>query len=110
MPEAVIPPLSLAERMRPLVEAAAAGHLSVEGQAQLERCLIGYWREKLAPEERRVAESLARLKTHAEAGALLRALERWLHRPGGAGTEEITSLLRPYGQVASARWTEERPG
>ena len=95
-PAALIQPPSLAERMRPLVEAAAAGQLDVDGQAQLERLLMGYWREKLAPEELRMAEALARLKTHREAGALLRALERWLHRPGGVAAEEIAALLQPY--------------
>ena len=27
---------------------------------------------------------------------LLRALERWLHRPGGATQTEVTALLEPY--------------
>jgi len=97
--QASAPPKSLAERLRPLVEAAAAGRLGVDGQAQLERYLIGYWREKLTPPELRMAESVARLKTHQEAGALLRALERWLHRPGGVAMEEISALLQPYREV-----------
>jgi hypothetical protein len=91
---------SFAERLRPLVEDAAAGKLSVEGQAHLERLLMGYWREKLNLPELRMAESLSRLKAHAEAGELLRALERWLHRPSGASREEITSLLQPYRNIA----------
>jgi len=37
VPAAVTPPPSLAERLRPLVEQTAAGKLSVEGQANLER-------------------------------------------------------------------------
>lgn len=92
---AVAPP-GYAERMRPFVEAAAAGTLTVDGQAELERLMTGYWREKLALPDSRMAEALAALKRHPEAGALLRAMERWLHRPGGATREEVRSLLEPY--------------
>ena len=105
-PVAVTPPPSFAERLRPLVEQAAAGKLSVEGQANLERLLMGYWREKLNLSELRVAESLAKLKAHAEAGELLRALERWLHRPGGATREEVSSLLQPYRNSPAPSATE----
>jgi hypothetical protein len=90
---------SLAERMRPLVEAAAMGNLSTEGQAQLERLLTGYWREKLKIPEMRMAEALARLREDAEAGAVLRALERWLHRRGGASPAEVSALLAPYRDI-----------
>lgn len=96
--EEVVPPPSYAERMRPLVEAAAAGELSANGQAELERLMTGYWREKLELPEQRMADALAELKRHPEAGALLLALERWLHRPGGASREEISSLLNSYGR------------
>lgn len=94
--EVIPPPPSYAERMRPLVEAAAAGNLSVGGQAELERLMTGYWREKLALPEKRMADSLAALKRHPDAGALLLALERWLHRPGGASRGDIDGLLEPY--------------
>jgi len=94
----VAPPPGYAERMRPLVEAAAAGNLTVSGQAELERLMTGYWREKLALPDSRMAEALAALKRHPEAGALLRAMERWLHRPGGVSRDEIRSLLEPYRQ------------
>ena len=96
IPLAVAPEPSLAERLRPLVEAAAAGELSVEDQARLERLLMGYWRDKLNLPELRMADALARLKAHGEAGELLRTLERWLHRPGGATREEVSGLLAPY--------------
>lgn len=105
-PVAVAPGPSLAERLRPLVEEAAAGRLSVEGQAHLERLLMGYWREKLSLSEARLAESVATLKAHAEAGELLRALERWLHRPGGATKEEVTALLQPYRNMPASKPVE----
>jgi len=93
---------SLADLMRPLVEAAAAGKLGTDGQAQLERLLMGYWREKLVfPADLRMAEAVARLKEHAQAGELLRALERWLHSPGGSSVAEINGLLEPYRAAAA---------
>lgn len=94
--EPVVPAPSYAERIRPFVEAAASGTLTASGQAELERLLTGYWREKVAGPEQRMSESLAALKRHPEAGSLLKALERWLHQPGGASKSEIEGLLEPY--------------
>lgn len=97
----IAPPApTYAERMRPLVEAAAAGTLSAAGQAELERLMSGYWREKIATPDQRMTEALAALKRHPEAGTLLRAMERWLHQPGGATKSEIDTLLEPYRTVA----------
>jgi len=96
----IIPDPSYAERLRPFVEAAAAGNLSTSGQAELERLLTGYWREKIAEPGQRMSGALAALKGHPEAGPLLRALERWLHQPGGASRVEIEGLLEPYRQPA----------
>ncbi len=90
------PEPSFADRLRPLVEAAALGQLSTDGQASLERLLMGYWRDRLALPEMRMADALARLKAHADAGTILRAVERWLHQPGSAGASEIRTLLQPY--------------
>jgi hypothetical protein len=96
-PPAVVPEPSFAERIRPLVEAAANGTLTPEGKAQLERLMMGFWREKLnLPAEQRMAEALERLKAHAQAGELLRALERWLHQRASAPAEEVRALLAPY--------------
>ncbi len=100
--EEIIPTPSYAERMQPLVEAAAAGNLTATGQATLERLLTGFWREKIARPEQRMGEALTALKAHPEAGSLLRALERWLHQPNGASRTEIEKLLAPYRQPATA--------
>ena len=104
----IIPPSpTFAERMLPFVEAAAAGNLSADGQAALERLMTGFWRDKLALPDQRMADALAELKRHSEAGALLRALERWLHRPGGATREEVNELIEPYRQLPAATATRE---
>ena len=99
--DTVVPVPSYAERLRPLVEAAAAGRLGADGLAELERLMIGYWRDKLALPEQRMAAMLASLKAHPDAGALLRAVENWLHRPGGVPAAEINALLEPYRHAAA---------
>lgn len=106
-PLAIEPVPSFAERLRPLVEEAATGRLTIEGQATLERLLMGYWRDRLALPDVRMSEALAQLKAHSEAGAILRAMERWLHQPGGASPSEIRTLLEPYRAVAIAQSTDE---
>lgn len=95
----VVPEPGFAERIRPLVESAAAGTISLEEKTLLERLLMGFWREKLNLTESRVAEAILLLKRDPVAGELLRAMERWLHRPGGSSTEEINGLLEPYHTV-----------
>lgn len=95
-----------AERMRPLLEAAAADGLDAVGQAELERLLTGYWREKLAAPGVRVPTAFAQLRAHPEAGGLIRDLERWLHRPGGADAAEIERILAPYHNLAAATGKE----
>jgi hypothetical protein len=63
---------------------------------------MGYWRDKLGLSEFSLAEALRRLKAHPEAGQLLRAMERWLHRPGGAGRDEVAAALEPYRNLPAA--------
>jgi len=99
-PVDVIPPPSFAERLQPLAEAAAAGRLSAGDKAEMERLLMGYWREKLGLLDLKMSEALARLKAHTQAGELLRAVERWLHqRSGKPAEEEVHRLLDPYRHV-----------
>lgn len=92
----MVPQPSFAERLRPLVEAAAKGQLTTEQKALIERLLLGFWREKLNLPELRMAEAISQLRQHAQAGELLRALERWLHQRNGGSAEEVKSLLEPY--------------
>jgi hypothetical protein len=97
------PEPTLADRLRPLVEEAAAGRLSGDGQARLERMLLNYWRDRLGLGELDMAEALRRLRGHPEAGELLRALEGWLHRPpGAAGNIDVARVLEPYRNLPAA--------
>jgi hypothetical protein len=87
---------TFAERLRPLVERAAQGALSTDEQAALERLLIMHWQRRLGLAHADGAELITRLRQHDEAGALLRALEDWLHRPPGTATVHLDSILAPY--------------
>ena len=98
-PVAVVAPSrveTFADRLRPLVERAARGELSSDGQAQLERMLVNHWRQKLGVEDLPMTEALARLKASPESGELVRALESWLHRPPGTAEVDVAALLAPY--------------
>lgn len=89
-------PPSFAEKIRPLVERAAAGQLTAEEKATLERMLITHWQQRLHLSETNASELIAHLRQHPEAGALLRALEDWLHRPPGRATVRVEEFLAPY--------------
>lgn len=95
-------PKTLDERLRPLVEQAMAGTLSGEDRAVLELALIAFWREKLELEKATVAESLATLKEHEEAGPLVRQLEEWLHDPTPDRDVDVAALLSPYQGLSAA--------
>ncbi len=95
-------PRTLAEELRPLVEDALAGKLSRADRARLELRLVEYWRRKLALSDRAPHEVLAELRGHPEAGALLRSLEDWLHRPDPPAAVDLARLLAPYENVDMA--------
>ncbi|MHC5021447.1 MAG: hypothetical protein ACYTGX_15350 [Planctomycetota bacterium] len=95
-------PVTLADRLRPLVEQARGGSLEAPGKAELERLVLGYWAGKLGIASIGSVEALQQLKAHGEAGALLRQLETWLHAPPGrAGDVDLQHLLAPYESIAA---------
>jgi hypothetical protein len=94
---AVIP--SLADRLRPLVEAAAAGRADDAAKAELERLLVAFWRAKLGLREAKADAAIRVIREHAEAGALLREVEAWLHRPVPPSSFDVGALLEPYRTV-----------
>jgi len=89
-------PLSLADRLRPIVQDAIAGKTN-EGQlAELERMLLAFWRKRLKLDDMDAADAIAALRKHQEAGVLLEQLEVWLHRPESSGEIDVAVLLDPY--------------
>lgn len=89
-------PVTLADQLRPLVKQAQSGELSQSGQAELERTLLGIWRKRLKLEAEEPAAAIIKLRKDEEAGALLRELEKWLHKPGSADDIDLAELLKPY--------------
>lgn len=97
-------PRTLADRLRPLVEAARRGELADDRKAELERLILAHWRERLGregagAEDLTARELLRRLRDHPEAGPLVQRLEEWLHRPGDAADVDVDALLAPYENV-----------
>ena len=89
---------TLADQLQPLVEAAANRTLSTPERGRLELLLYGFWSETLGLDERDRAEAIQRLRRDAEAGAVLRSVEAWLHGRHEATVTpcEINLLLEPY--------------
>jgi hypothetical protein len=92
-------PVTLAQRLRPLVERAVEGGLNQTELAELERVLLAYWRRRLGIDNLRPAEAIVALRRHPEAGELLRALESWLHRPARDAATDVSRLLKPYENI-----------
>jgi hypothetical protein len=102
--------LTLADRLKPLLDKAVAGELGAGEQAELERLLIGYWRRRLKLEDAPPAKLITLLRNHDEAGPLLRRLEDWLHRPAGTALPvDVTALLKPYQAIAADELEEAAP-
>jgi len=97
------PPPTVAQRLKPLVQAACDGTIEPRERAQLESLLIAYWTARSnAYSEISPGLILSKLKQDAEAGPLLIKLEQWLHMPPGQGRAtdaEISELLKPYESV-----------
>lgn len=92
-------PVTLADRLRPILASAQRGDLAGPERAELERLLLAYWRRRLGLREERASHAMTRLRGHAEAGPLLRQLEEWLHRPEPSSTTDLQALLAPYRDV-----------
>lgn len=86
---------TLADQLRPLVEAALEGRLSTGDKARLELLLIAHWRDRLSLTGPTLA-TLHGMREHREAGEVLRRLEDWLHRPPGKVEADVHALLEPY--------------
>jgi hypothetical protein len=92
---------TLADRLRPLVEAVAAGCADDAQKAELERLLVAFWRARLDLRTVTAAAAIAAIRQHAEAGALLRQVESWLHMPVPPASFDVAALLAPYRAVSA---------
>lgn len=89
-------PLTLADRLRPLIDGATAGKLSQEELAALERTLFAYWRTRLNLTHADPHQAMTRLYADPAAGPLLSQLELWLHHPNPVPPKDVGTLLAPY--------------
>jgi hypothetical protein len=93
-------PVTLADRLRPLIERGVRGELTESERAELERVLIAYWRTRLGLERTDPLQAIRDLQQHPDAGPLLVTLQDWLHRPPGTGRQvNMEELLRPYREI-----------
>jgi hypothetical protein len=101
----IVAPRTLAERLAPLVLAAARGDLDEAGLAELERLLLAHWRDRLGLRDARPVDAMRALRAHPEGGALLRQLEAWLHAKEPQRDVDVAALLAEYrdAPVAAAR-------
>jgi hypothetical protein len=95
---------TLADRLRPLVEAVATGAAGDAQKAELERLLVAFWRDRLGLRDQKAAAAIVAIRQHAEAGQLLRQLEAWLHMPKPPAPVDLQAVLAPYRGVAADRF------
>ena len=101
-------PLTLAERLRPLVAAAVRGELTILQKSELEMLLLRYWRRRLQLEDLTMEEVMSRLRQDHGSGELVEALESWLHAPATAKRHvDIGRALAPYEKVVDEAVEEE---
>ncbi|BDS05939.1 hypothetical protein NT6N_09790 [Oceaniferula spumae] len=92
------PPPTLHEKLHALVSSAAQGELDDADRSQLERLILGHWKQRLPEiENLSASEALVALRRHPEASPLLLKLEHWLHAPNSSVDQKtITPLLEPF--------------
>ena len=62
---------TLADKLRPIVEAVASGDADDAQKAELERLLVAFWRQRLDLQEVKADRAITAIYEHEEAGRLL---------------------------------------
>ena len=88
--------LSLADRIRPLVNNAIKKEATTGELADLEMMLVSLWRKRLKMDDQPASQAVIALRQHAQAGPLLLQLEQWLHSPHQNNEVDIEEMLKPY--------------
>ncbi len=90
--------LTVADRLRPLIDAAIAGDLNAQQQAELERVLSAFWSKKLRLNHLPATDLREKLRRHPEASVMLSQIDAWLHRPATdpQNQVDINEILKPY--------------
>lgn len=98
---------SISERIYQILK-ASNNELSAEQKAELDRMLIGHWREQSPElEHRPVADSIAFLKSNKSSAPMLLSIEQWLHSGREISADEVKLTLAPYTKITPARKDSE---
>ena len=104
--EQVSQKLSLADRLRPSIEAAINGELPAEKHAELERMLFAFWQKRLSLIDAEPSAAINQIRNNQESGPLMKQVEQWLHSPTSDSNVDIAELLRPYQKYAAEEIAE----
>lgn len=95
----VLPPPTVPERLRTLLEHAAHCELTVEQQTDVEKLLLAFWADKLQLPKERLIETLDELRKHSAAGEHVSRVEKWLHSRDARGNGSVArDLLASLGR------------
>ena len=105
-------PRTRLEEIRNLLNAAVSGDdFSVADKVKLEGMVVGFWREHKQIQNLSAQSAVSTLREDAEAGPLLKQLERWLYDRPQLAHGDVADLLRPLQQmVESAESKASRNG
>jgi len=96
-------PPTWAQTLRPLFSAAQSGSLTAQQQAELERMLIAFWRDRLDLSGIPASVAMEKLAEDSQAGPSVKKLEQWIHSPADRRpNEDIEALLVPYQKLIQA--------
>lgn len=98
------PPLSLAELLRPRLQAAWENRLQPAQYAELERMLVAFWQHRLGLQNLPPAEAIRQIRLDPTAGPVVRQVETWMHSPRRDPDFDLATLLRPWEQLSAAEW------
>ena len=93
--------LSLAELLRPRIQAAMNNKLDSRQYAELERMLIAMWQRRLHLDEFEPSVVISKIREHPESGPLMCSLERWMHDPKSDRSVDLTALLEPLSRLSA---------
>ncbi len=91
--------VSLADLLRPRIQAAMDNKLDARQYAELERMLIAMWQGKLKLSAVDPSAVVSQIRQHSESGPLMRQLERWMHDPSRDDSVDLTKLLEPLSRM-----------
>ncbi len=88
--------VTVADRLKPLIEKAVNGSIEPSEKAELERVLDAFWRKRLNAKHLPANELRKKMRNHSDASNMLSQMDNWLHAPEPDTSVDIVDLLEPY--------------